>query len=62
MFADYKKIKALNDTNRRLYNYMIDHTDEVIDMNVRQFADANFVTQRLLYVLVVPWDMMALRN
>lgn len=41
---------------------MIDHTDEVIDMNVRQFADANFVTQRLLYVLVVPWDVMALRN
>lgn len=44
MFADYKSVKSLNGTDRRLYNYILSHIDEVIDMNIRDFAKANFVS------------------
>lgn len=44
MLFDYKNIIRLNSTEQNIYRYIISHMDEVMEMNVRDLAEATFVS------------------
>lgn len=44
MLFDYRNIIRLNTTEKTIYRYIVDHMDEVLEMNVRDLADATFVS------------------
>lgn len=44
MLFDYKNIISLNTTEKNIYRYVVNHMDEVLQMNVRDLAEATFVS------------------
>ncbi len=48
MLFSYKQIASLNNTETKIYEYVIKNTEKVLEMNIRQFADANFVSTATL--------------
>ena len=44
MLFDYKNIKSLNDTETDIYQYVVNNMEDVLKMNVRDLADATFVS------------------
>lgn len=44
MLFDYKNIIRLNKTEKSIYRYVINHIDEVLKMNIRDLAEATFVS------------------
>lgn len=44
MLFEYKNIIRLNTTEKNIYRYVVNHMDEVLEMNVRDLAEATFVS------------------
>lgn len=44
MLFDYRRIIRLNGTEKKIYNYVVNHMDAVLEMNVRELAEETFVS------------------